>query len=133
MSLVDDIFSSIPGPLITQFGINATYIKASASSAYDPTTGTVSGSAAGTVSGTATEIAVKIVISELKPEEVQGLYQQTDVKIIFAADALSGYYPQTTDSIRYVQNSVNRTAKIIGMYSYRGDSPIMHSVVARLS
>jgi hypothetical protein len=125
MSLVDDIFSSIPGPLITQFGINATYIKASASSAYDPTTGTVS--------GTATEIAVKIVISELKPEEVQGLYQQTDVKIIFAADALSGYYPQTTDSIRYVQNSVNRTAKIIGMYSYRGDSPIMHSVVARLS
>ena len=125
MSLVDDIFSSIPGPLITQFGISATYIKASASSAYDPTTGTVS--------GTATEIAVKIVISELKPEEVQGLYQQTDVKIIFAADALSGYYPQTTDSIRYVQNSVNRTAKIIGMYSYRGDSPIMHSVVARLS
>lgn len=125
MSLVDDIFSSIPGPLITQFGIDATYIKANASPTYNPTTGIVSGAA--------TEIAVKIVISELKPEEMQGLYQQTDVKIIFAADALSGYYPQTTDSIRYVQNGVNRTAKIVGMYSYRGDSPIMHSVVARLS
>lgn len=125
MSLVDDIFSSIPGPLITQFGIDATYIKANARPTYNPTTGTVS--------GVATEIAVKIVISELKPEEMQGLYQQTDVKIIFAADALSGYYPQTTDSIRYAQNGVNRTAKIVGMYSYRGDSPILHSVVARLS
>lgn len=124
MALVDDIFSSIPGPLITQFGINATYIKANSNSTYNPTTGTVSGAA--------TEISIKIVISELRPEETQGLYQQTDVKIVFAADALSGYYPQATDSIRYVQNGVNRTAKIIGMYSYRGDNPIMHSVVARL-
>lgn len=124
MALVDDIFSSIPGPLITQFGINATYIKANSNPTYNPTTGTVSGAA--------TEISIKIVISELRPEEMQGLYQQTDVKIVFAADALSGYYPQTTDSIRYVQNGVNRTAKIIGMYSYRGDNPIMHSVVARL-
>lgn len=125
MSLVDDIFSSIPSPLIDQFGIDATYVKASTNQTYNPTTGTVSGAT--------TEIAIKIVISQLKPDEVEGLYQQTDVKIIFAADALSGYYPQTTDSIRYAQNGVNRTAKIVGMYSYRGDSPIMHSVVARLS
>ena len=125
MSLVDDIFSSIPAPLINQFGVDATYIKANASPTYNPTTGTVSGAA--------TEIAVKIVISELKPEEMQGLYQQTDVKILIAASALSGYFPQTTDSIRYLQNGATRTAKIIGMFSYRGDSAIMHSVVARLS
>jgi len=125
MSLVDDIFSSIPAPLISQFGIDATYIKASQNQTYNPETGTVS--------GYATEIPVKIVISELKPEEMQGLYQQTDVKIIIAASALSGYFPQTTDSIRYSQNGVNRTAKIIGMFSYRGDNAIMHSVVARVS
>lgn len=125
MSLVDDIFASIPAPLINQFGIDATYIKANANPTYNPTTGTVSGAA--------TEIAVKIVISELKPEEMQGLYQQTDVKIIIAASALSGYFPQTTDSIRYSQNGVSRTAKIIGMFSYRGDNAIMHSVVARVS
>jgi hypothetical protein len=125
MSLVDDIFSSIPAPLINQFGIDATYIRANASPTYNPVTGTVSGAA--------TEIAVKIVISELKPEEMQGLYQQTDVKIIIAASALSGYFPQTTDSIRYLQNGVTRIAKIIGMFSYRGDNAIMHSVVARLS
>lgn len=125
MSLVDDIFSSIPAPLINQFGIDATYIKANANPTYNPTTGTVSGAS--------TEIAVKVVISELKPDEVQGLYQQTDVKIIIAASALSGYFPQTTDSIRYLQNGVSRTAKIIGMFSYRGDNAIMHSVVARVS
>lgn len=125
MSLVDDIFSSIPAPLINQFGIDATYIKANASPTYNPVTGIVSGAA--------TEIAIKIVISELKPEEMQGLYQQTDVKIIIAASALSGYFPQTTDSIRYSQNGVARTAKIIGMFSYRGDNAIMHSVVGRLS
>ncbi len=82
--------------------------------------------------GYSSEIPIKIVISELKPEETQGVYQQTDVKIIFAANTLSGYYPQTTDSIRYSQNGSSRTAKIIGMFSYRGDNPIMHSVVARL-
>lgn len=125
MSLVDDIFSSIPAPLINQFGIDATYIKANANPTYNPVTGTVSGAA--------TEIAIKIVISELKPEEMQGLYQQTDVKIIIAASTLSGYFPQTTDSIRYLQNGVARTAKIVGMFSYRGDNAIMHSVVGRLS
>lgn len=125
MSLVDDIFSSIPAPLINQFGVDATYIKTSQHQAYDPTTGTVL--------GITTEIPLKIVISELKPEEVQGLYQQTDIKVLISADSLSGYFPQTTDSIRYSQNGVTRTAKIIGMFSYRGDSAIMHSVVARLS
>ena len=125
MALVDDIFSSIPGPLISQFGISAVYIKASANQSYDPESGTVL--------GISTEIPVKIVVSALKPEEMQGLYQQTDVKIIISADSLSGYYPQTTDSIRYTQNGVARTAKIIGMESYRGDNAIMHSVVARLS
>jgi hypothetical protein len=124
MALVDDIFSSIPGPLISQFGISAVYIKASANQSYDPESGTVL--------GISTEIPVRIVVSALKPEEMQGLYQQTDVRIIISADSLSGYYPQTTDSIRYTQNGAARTAKIVGMESYRGDNAIMHSVVARL-
>jgi hypothetical protein len=125
MSLVDDIFASIPAPLINQFGIDATYIKASRNQTYNPETGTVS--------GYATEIPIKISLSSLKPEEVQGLYQQTDVKILIAASSLSGYFPQTTDSVRYTQNGAQRTAKIIGIESYRGDNAIMHSVVARLS
>jgi hypothetical protein len=132
MSLVDDIFASIPAPLIDQFGIDATYIKASQNQTYNPETGTVS--------GYSVEIAVRIVISSLKPREVQGDIQHTDVRILIAASSLSGYYPQITDSIRYTQNGVQRTARIIafpnidyGTVSYRGDNAIMHSVVARLS
>lgn len=124
MSLVDSIFGSIPGPLIAEFGSSATYIKANPSPTYNPTTGTLSGSA--------TEIPVKIVFSQLKPEEMQGLYQMTDVKFIIAASDLSGYFPRTTDSIRYTQGGVSKTAKIIGILSPRGDSAILHSIVARV-
>lgn len=132
MSLVDDIFSSIPAPLITQFGVDVTYIKASENQSYDPNTGTISGSSV--------EIPIKAVIAELKPEELQGAYQQTDVKFIIAASSLGDYYPQMTDSIRYLQAGKTRTAKIIGQgstdrgnFSYRGDNPILHVVFARLS
>jgi hypothetical protein len=124
MSLVDDIFGSIPGPLISQFGSSATYIKANSSPTYNATTGTVSGAA--------TEISVKIVFAQLKPEEMQGLYQLTDMKFIIAASDLSGYFPRTTDSIRYTQSGVSRTAKIVGILSPRGDNAIMHSIVARV-
>ena len=124
MSLVDDIFGSIPGPLISQFGSSATYVKANSSPTYNATTGTVSGAA--------TEISVKIVFAQLKPEEMQGLYQLTDMKFIIAASDLSGYFPRTTDSIRYTQGGVSRTAKIVGILSPRGDNAIMHSIVARV-
>lgn len=125
MSLVDQVFGGIPGPLIAQWGISATYIKASQDQQYDPETGTVL--------GCSREISVKIVPTQLRPEEIQGFYQMTDVKILIAASSLGAYYPQTTDSIRYMQNGVQRTAKIIGMMSYRGDNPILHVVVGRLS
>ncbi|MBW2470882.1 MAG: hypothetical protein JRE18_02270 [Deltaproteobacteria bacterium] len=124
MSLVDQVFGGIPGPLIAQWGISATYLKASQNQQYDPETGTVM--------GCTQEIPIKIVPTQLRPEEVQGFYQMTDVKILIAASSLGDYYPQTTDSIRYLQNGVQRTAKIIGMMSYRGDFSILHVVVARL-
>lgn len=125
MSLVDQVFGGIPGPLISQWGVSATYLKASQNQQYDPATGTVM--------GCVEEIAVKILPTQLRPEEVQGLYQMTDIKVLIAASFLGDYYPQTTDSIRYMQNGVQRIAKIIGMMSYRGDFSILHVVVARLS
>lgn len=125
MSLVDDIFGSIPGPLLSEFGSSATYIKANASPTYNPTTGVLSGAA--------TEIPVKVVFAQLKPQELQGLYQITDVKFVIAASELSGYFPRTTDSIRYTQGGVSKTAKIVGVLSPRGDSAILHSIVGRVS
>lgn len=124
MSLVDQVFGGIPGPLIRQWGISATYIKTSANQQYDPRTGTVM--------GCEEEVDIKIVLATLRPEETEGIYQLTDIKILISADSLNGYYPQTTDSIRYMQYGKQRTAKIIGMMSYRGDNPIMHVVIARL-
>jgi hypothetical protein len=125
MSLVDQVFSGIPGPLIRQWGISATYVKASANQQYDPQTGTVL--------GCEQRIPVKIVIASLRPEEVLNAYQATDVKILISADSLGDYYPQITDSVEYLQRGKKRVAKIIGMMSYRGDGPILHVVIARLS
>lgn len=124
MALTDSIFSSIPGPLISQFGINATYVKASQNQTYNPVTGTVL--------GVATEVAIKIVITDLKPEEVSDA-QQAMVKIIFAATSLGSYYPRVSDSVKYSQDGRTRVAEIVSISNYRGDNPIMHSVVARLS
>jgi hypothetical protein len=126
MALTDGIFSSIPGPLISQFGIDATYVKASQNETYNPNTGLVSGSAS--------EIAIKIVITDLKPEEITNFAsQQSTVKILIAASSLGSYYPKITDSIKYSQDGKTRTAEIVSISNYRGDSPIMHSVIARLS
>jgi hypothetical protein len=126
MSLADRIFGGIPGPLISQWGISATYLKQSSNQEYDPETGTVS--------GYQQEIPIKIIPARLRPEEVQGHYQSTDVKILIAASSLGEYYPQITDSIRYMQDGRQRTAKIIGpSESYRGDNPILHVVIGRLS
>ena len=124
MALTDSIFSSIPGPLISQFGINATYVKASQNQTYNPVTGTVLGAV--------TEVAIKIVITDLKPEEVSDA-QQAMVKIIFAATSLGSYYPRVSDSVKYSQDGRTRVAEIVSISNYRGDNPIMHSVVARLS
>lgn len=124
MALVDGIFSSIPGPLIDQFGINATYVKKSQNETYNPNTGVVSGGSM--------EIPVKIVITELKPDEKDAM-QQSMVKILIAASSLGSYYPRITDSIKYLQDSKTRTAEIVSIMNYRGDSPIMHTVMARLS
>jgi hypothetical protein len=125
MSRADRVFGRIPGPLIRRWGISAIYVKQSTNQQYDPE--------AGTVLGANEEIPVKIVPAQLRPEEIQGLYQVTDVKLLIDPGPLNGYYPQTTDFVKYFQNGRQRTAKIIGMMSYRGDNPILHVVIARLS
>jgi hypothetical protein len=125
MALVDDIFSTIPGPLIEQFGIAATYLKASSNESYNPETGTVLGVPA--------KISVKVIVAYLKAKEIDGMYQHGDMKILIPANYLGGYYPQTTDSIAYLQNGRTRTARIIDPISYRGDNPILHVVIARVN
>ncbi len=125
MSLVDDIFGSLPGPLVDQWGIDIVYIKASQNQTYDPQSGTVLGASA--------EVPARALLTKLTPKEKEGFYQQRMVKFIIPAIYLGNYYPRTTDSIRYAEAGVNRTAKIVDQDQYRGDSPIMHVVLAKVS
>lgn len=135
MSLVDSIFSGIPGPLIAQFGISAIYVKQQSTQEYDPTTGTFKGPtdySTGQPVLLDKEISIKAVITELQSSEMRQGYQMTDVKILISANYLPDYYPQIADSIKYVQGGSQRVAEIIDNITYRGDSPIMYKLVARL-
>lgn len=125
MSLVDDVFGSLPAPLIDQWGIPAIYIKASQHQNYDPESGTVL--------GVNTEIPVRVLITKIELKQCEGLYQQRMVKIMIAASYFDGYYPKSTDSIRYTEDGVQRTAKICDQKQYRGDNPIMHILIGEVS
>jgi hypothetical protein len=125
MSLVDVVFGSLPKPLIDQWGIDIVYLKASEHQNYDPVSGTVL--------GIVSEIPARALIVELTPKEREGFYQQRVVKFMLPAVYLGSYYPQSTDSIRYAEAGVFRTAKIVDQEQYRGDSPIMHALIARVS
>ena len=76
-------------------------------------------------------MSLKAVISRVNPREYEGLYQATDIKVIMGTEELGSYYPSELDRIQYQQDGVTREAKIITVTSYRGESPILHTVIAR--
>lgn len=123
MSRIDDTFAAIPPALLADWGQPITYLKTYTPRAYDPTTGTVSGSDVA--------VTVKAVITSINPRESEGLYQSTDLRLIISAAELGSYYPTEADRIRYTQDGATREAKIIAVTTYRGDSPILHTLIAR--
>jgi hypothetical protein len=123
MSQIDSTFAGIPAPILAKWGHDITYIKTSQSRTYDPNTGAVS--------GYDTPVTVKAVISRVNPREYEGLYQATDIKVIMGTEELGSYYPSELDRIQYLQDGVTREAKIITVTSYRGETPILHTVIAR--
>ncbi len=123
MARIDDVFGSIPPAILADWGQNVTYIKAGLPSTYNPTTGAVTNSES--------TVTVKAVITSVNPSEFEGLYQSTDVKILFGAGELGTYYPSQADRIQYPQAGETREAKIISIETKRGDKPIFHTVIAR--
>ena len=123
MSQIDTVFQSIPAPLLKYWGQTITYIKTSTPRTYDPTTGAVTGAD--------TNVTVKGVITRVSPRESEGLYQTTDLKVIIGTAELGTYYPTEADRIQYDQAGVTREAKIIAITSYRGDNPVLHTLIAR--
>jgi hypothetical protein len=123
MSQIDTIFQSIPAPLLKDWGQTITYIKTTTPRSYDPTTGNVTGAD--------TNVTLKGVITRVSPRESEGLYQTTDLKVIIGTAELGTYYPTEADRIQYLQAGVTREAKIIAITSYRGDNPVLHTLIAR--
>jgi hypothetical protein len=123
MSQIDTVFQSIPAPLLKDWGQTITYIKTSTPRTYDPTTGAVTGAD--------TNVTLKGVITRVSPRESEGLYQTTDLKVIMGTAELGTYYPTEADRIQYLQAGVTREAKIIAITSYRGDNPVLHTLIAR--
>jgi len=123
MSQIDSTFAGIPAPILAKWGHTITYIKTNPARAYNPTTGAIT--------GTDTNVSLKAVISRVNPREYEGLYQATDIKVIMGTEELGSYYPSELDRIQYLQDGVTREAKIITVTSYRGETPILHTVIAR--
>jgi|TARA_Y100000287_G_scaffold37880_1_gene28715 hypothetical protein len=123
MALIDDVFGSIPADILADWGQDITYVKAGLPSVYNPTTGTVN--------NFETTVTVKAVITNVNPSEYEGLYQTTDLKVIFGAAELGDYYPEQADRIRYTQAGETREAKLIDINTKRGAEPVLHTVIAR--
>lgn len=123
MALIDDTFRPIPTAVLADWGQNITYIKTTTPRVYNPTTGVVTGAD--------TTVTVKGVITRVSPRESEGLYQSTDIKVIIGTNELGTYYPTESDRLQYSQDGITREAKIIAITSYRGDNPVMHSIIAR--
>lgn len=123
MALIDDIFGGIPAQLMTDWGQDITYIKTSLPANYNPTTGTVYKSE--------TKVTVKAVITNVNPSEYEGLYQTTDLKVMFGAEELGDYYPTQADRIQYTQAGETREAKLMNIVTERGTKAIFHTAIAR--
>jgi hypothetical protein len=123
MGLIDTTFKPLPTAILADWGQNITYVKTSTPRTYNPTTGAVTGDD--------TTVTVKAVILRLTPRESEGLYQSTDLKVIIGASELNNYYPTEADRIRYTQDGATREAKIVAITSYRGDKPVMHTLIVR--
>jgi hypothetical protein len=123
MALIDDIFGAIPAQLMADWGQDITYIKTTLPATYDPMTGTITEAE--------TSVTVKAMIMNINPKEYDGLYQTTDLKVMFGADELGDYYPTQADKIQYTQAGETREAKLLNIVTERGTKAIFHTAIAR--
>ena len=124
MAAIDNIFGSIPAQVLSQFGQDITYIKTTTPRTYNPTTGAVTGSD--------TNVSVKGIISVINSSEDDGTMQSTNVRVLIGANELGDYYPTQADRVQYTQSGSTVEGKIISVTTYRGDSPVYHSLSVKV-
>lgn len=123
MSKADDVFGPLAGPLVAEWGSTCQYIRVSDPGTYDPLTGQVTGGE--------TTFNVKAVMLELEPQEYEGVFQQSDFKLIIDPGQIDNGYITTADKFVVPFPSGNKTCKVIDVVTYRGDNPISFEVVVR--
>ena len=123
MSKADDVFGPLAGPLVAEWGSACQYIRVDDPGLYDPTTGQI----------TTSEVIydIKAVMLELEPQEADGVYQQTDFKLILDPGQIDNGYITTADRFVVPFPGGSKTCKVIDVVSYRGDNPINFEVVVR--
>ena len=122
-SKADLIFGPLAGPMVAEWGSSCTYIRVSDPGSYDPGTGQVS---AGEQS-----FNVKAVLLELEPQEYEGVFQQSDFKLIIDPGQIADGYITTADRFVVPFPSGNKNCKVIDVVTYRGDDPISFEVIVR--
>lgn len=123
MALIDDIFQPIPASLLADFGQNVTYIKAGTTETYNPVTGGIT--------STETSSTVRAFIGKVEPKELDSFYQTTDLKITIGTNELGTYYPTIRDRIQFTEAGTTKVGRIIDINTYRGDNPVLHTLIVR--
>ncbi len=123
MDRIDDVFGGIPASILADWGQDVTYVKAGLPSTYNPTTGAVTNSEA--------TVTVKAVITNVNPGEYEGLYQTTDLKVIFGSAELGDTYPGQSLPFLTTQSRESRDARFLRINTKRGAKPVLHTVIAR--
>ena len=123
MSKADSVFGPLAGPLVQEWGSTRQFIRVADPGVYDPATGMVT--------NTETTYNVKAVFLEVTPEEYEGVFQQTDFKLIIDPGQIDNGYITTADRFVVPFPSGNKNCKVIDVVTYRGDNPISFEVVVR--
>jgi|GEM_PF-1647019 len=122
-SKADLIFGPLAGPMVAEWGSSCTYIRVSDPGAYDPNTGQVSAGEQ--------RFNVKAVLLELEPQEYEGVFQQSDFKLIIDPGQIADGYITTADRFEVPFPSGQKNCKVIDVVTYRGDDPISFEVIVR--
>jgi len=123
VSKVDDVFGPIPGPLVTKWGQSMTFVRVNGTGVYNQATGVVTPNE--------TSIAVKAIITQVLPTEVDGVLQISDTKILIDAAQLGTTYIKTSDKFIYEAEGSNVTASVVRVSTTRGDNPIFYTCFVR--
>ena len=123
MSKADDVFGPLAGPMVAEWGSSCEYIRVNDPGLYDPATGQIT--------NTETSYDVKAVLLELEPQEYEGVFQQSDFKLILDPGQIDNGYITTADRFRVPFPSGMKSCKVIDVVTYRGDNPISFEVIVR--